>query len=153
MHQGFGVAVGPETVAPGDEVFPQRPVIIDLAVKNHPQSAVFVGDRLMPRAQVDNAQPPHADRAASFDVETLVVRTAMANPVAHAFYEFESGRFATPDIPRNAAHRFQCNRTARVRLLATGLEGVEGGPKGRLPCWKRRGNAFPGFAPTQQLTS
>src|SRR5947209_8239171 len=58
----------------------------------------------MPRAQVDNAQPPHADRASALDVEALVVRTAMANPVAHAFHEFQSGRPLAPDIPRNAAH-------------------------------------------------
>ena len=95
---------GAEVVAPGDQVFPQRLVVVDLAVKNHPQCAVFVGDRLMPGAQVDNAQPSHAEGASFLDMEALVVRTTVPDPVAHAFDEFRSGLPVAADISRNPAH-------------------------------------------------
>src|SRR5450432_1485037 len=104
MNERFGVAVGLKAMALGDQLCAQRLVIVDLAVEDHPERAVLIRNGLMAGAEVNDAETAHADGAAAFDMEAFVVRTAMANPVAHAFYEFEPGRTVAPDVACNSAH-------------------------------------------------
>ncbi len=87
VDQDFRVALGAEAMAAGFQSLPQGAEIIDLAVEDHPQRAVFVGKRLPAAGQVDDRQPPmaqgHAGPARSAGprrglgrVRALVVRAA-----------------------------------------------------------------------------
>src|SRR5205085_1724228 len=58
----LGVAVGSEHMAAPFERAAQLAVVVDLAVEHDPDRAVFVRDGLLSVAEVDDAQPPHADR-------------------------------------------------------------------------------------------
>ena len=90
----FGVAVGAEAVAGAFEPAAQLAEVVDLAVEDDPDRAVFVGHRLMPAGQVDDRQPPMAQgharrgfparlRAEAGGVDALVVRPAMREHVDH----------------------------------------------------------------------
>src|SRR5439155_19318383 len=59
------IALGPEDVAARDEATTQLAIVVDLAVEDDDLGAVLVEYRLLPAAQVDDAQPSHpqADRA------------------------------------------------------------------------------------------
>ena len=94
----------------------QLAVVVDLAVEDHPDGAVLVGDRLVAGRDVDDAQAPHAERDAVLDVEALVVRSAVADDVAHALQQRGPllARGAGLTIPfdesRNPTHRMSTFR-------------------------------------------
>ena len=45
----------------GLELGAEFAVVVNLAVEHEPDRAIFVVDRLLPRGQVDDAQPPHPE--------------------------------------------------------------------------------------------
>ncbi len=57
--------------------------IVNLSVENHPDGAIFVGDRLMTCLEIDDAQAAHADCATAVHVITIIVGTPVADGVAH----------------------------------------------------------------------
>jgi hypothetical protein len=67
----------------GYEGIAKRLVVVDLAVEDNPSGAVFIRDRLMPGAQVDDAKPAHAEAATAININALVVWPAVANLIAH----------------------------------------------------------------------
>ena len=67
----------------GDELRAQLPVVVDLAVEDHANRAVFVADRLVAAGKVDDAQPAHAERRAVADEHALVVWAAVTDDVTH----------------------------------------------------------------------
>ena len=86
MNDSFRVAFCRKAVAFPDQILAQRLIIVDLAVEDNPHRAVLVGDWLMTCSQIDNAQPPHADRAAAIHVEALIIGPAMDNLIAHGLH-------------------------------------------------------------------
>ena len=58
-------------------------MVVNLSVIDDPDAFVFIGDRLMPGADVDNAQPPHGESDILFHQETAVVRSAMHDLLIH----------------------------------------------------------------------
>ena len=106
MDDDFGVAAGPEDVSALLEVVPQLAVVVDLAVEDDPDRAVFVGHRLMPALEVDDAQPAHAERDAVSEIHALIVRAAVHDGRAHVADLVLGYRRAVPaDDSSNAAHR------------------------------------------------
>ena len=82
LEQHLGVAVGPQ----GDPLLPQFggqfDVVVDLPVEEHPEAAVGRPHRLMPgQRQVQDRQPPEAERDIRVRVHAIVVRPAMVDPV------------------------------------------------------------------------
>src|SRR5439155_18392030 len=73
-----------EAVARRLQLAPQFGEVVNLAVEDDPDRAVFVVNRLMSARQIDNAQAPHPERDAGLDEHTFVVRSAMTDDVAHA---------------------------------------------------------------------
>src|SRR5262249_8211455 len=67
----------------------ERPEVVDLAVEHDPDGAIFVVDRLMARREVDDAQPAHTQGDWAIDQESVVIRAAMTDGVAHASNEIE----------------------------------------------------------------
>ena len=91
-------------VALADEPLPQLLVIIDFAIKNHPHGAVFVRERLVAGREIDDAEAPHADAAASLDADALIVRTAVPDGLAHRFDDLCLGVPLAQEKARNSAH-------------------------------------------------
>jgi hypothetical protein len=83
MHNCFGIAIGGESMPFGNERIAKGLVIVDLTVEDHPNAAIFVRDRLMPSAQIDDAEPAHADAATAIDINAFIVWPAVANLIAH----------------------------------------------------------------------
>ena len=83
VDESFGIAVRGEPMAPADQLVAKFLIVINLTVEYHPYRAVFIGNRLMARAQVDDAEAPHADSARAVGVNTFIIRSAMADQVGH----------------------------------------------------------------------
>src|SRR5579864_459010 len=57
--------------------------IVDLTVEHYPDGFVFVRNGLVAGAQVDDAEPPHAQTAATVQMIALVIRTPVPDLIAH----------------------------------------------------------------------
>src|SRR6185437_10170809 len=104
MNQGFGIAVRGKAMTLRDELAAQILIIVDFAVKNDPDRAVFVGNRLVSAREIDDAQPAHANGALTIDVDTLVIRTAMADLRAHLPDDILPGGRAGGDVTCDPTH-------------------------------------------------
>ena len=62
---------------------PDLGVVVNLAVEHHLDGAVFVGQRLMTGAQIDDAQPAVCKRCMRVAVQAGVVGTTVGHDVAH----------------------------------------------------------------------
>src|SRR5687768_17564301 len=83
MNDGFGVAVGIESVTKLFELLAQLQVVIDFPIEDNPRRAVGIVDWLMAGLQVNNGQTAHAETDRPIDVETVVVRSSMTDSFAH----------------------------------------------------------------------
>jgi hypothetical protein len=70
-------------MAAGDELLTQRSMVVNFAVENDPESAIFVADGLMTSDEVDDAQPAHAKSNTALLVYAFVIRAAMYHCPAH----------------------------------------------------------------------
>ena len=104
MDQDFGIAVSFEKMALCNEPLAKLFVVVDFTVKNNPNRTVFIRDWLMSRCQVDNAEPPHTDRARAFNMKSLVIGTAVSNDVAHRLDHNLTGLAVPVEITCYAAH-------------------------------------------------
>src|SRR5262249_17894458 len=84
MQDGFGVAAGPVVVAGGRQFRPQFGMIVDFAVVDDPDAAVFVGHRLVSTLDVYNRQTPVCKPNGSPHDRSVPVRTAVNERVTHA---------------------------------------------------------------------
>ena len=83
VNDGLGVGARAVAMAGGFELRPDVGVVVDLAVEDDPDRAVLVRHRLMAGRQIDDAQPPVAERRPIVDEFTGVVWPAMRDDVAH----------------------------------------------------------------------
>jgi hypothetical protein len=79
--------------------------VIDLAVVDDPNRAVFVEDRLMAPRQIDDTQAAHAQADAIFYEYAFVIGTTIDNRLAHPVdgLSIHRSRRAT-DNSRDSAH-------------------------------------------------
>ena len=82
MDDDFGVGMGSEPVAAAFELGAQRRKVVDLAVEDDPHRAVLVRQRLLPRGDVDDAQPAVAEPDAVAEEEAVGIGPAMRDAVA-----------------------------------------------------------------------
>src|SRR5579872_5516602 len=88
------------------EISAQFLVVVDFAVINNPDGALFIADRLMPALHINDAKPPHSQADILGDVTAIVIRTAVGNAPIH------SHQHGSIDLPgaiemknsRNSAH-------------------------------------------------
>ena len=64
VRQDLGVAAAAQHVAARLELLAQRRVVVDLAVLRRPDAAALVGEGLVAALDVDDREPPGAERAA-----------------------------------------------------------------------------------------
>jgi len=83
VDDDLGVGVGSEDVPPGEEVLLEVGEIENLAVVDDPDRPVLIGDRLLARFEVDDAQPAHAQGGPAVEVGAVVVRAPMDDGLGH----------------------------------------------------------------------
>jgi hypothetical protein len=67
----------------GHELAPDVRVVVDFAVEDDPDRAVFVRERLLAGAQIDDAEPAVGKGRVRIAVQARFVRPAMSEDVAH----------------------------------------------------------------------
>jgi hypothetical protein len=77
----------PEYVAATQQVLAKLLIIINFAVENNVHAAVFVGQRLVTAAQVDNRETTKSETNRTGDEISVVVWAAVTNRVRHALDE------------------------------------------------------------------
>jgi hypothetical protein len=107
VQDGLGVAARGERPAARHQRLAQLDVVEDLAVEGHPQRAVRRGERLLAAREVDDRQPPVAERDAPFQVHAALVGAAVAHGLDHALQHRARGERALcqSKIAGDAAHR------------------------------------------------
>src|SRR5437764_3372767 len=107
-------------MAAADQVGAQLLVVVNYAVEYHPNGLVFVTNRLVARAEVDDTEPPHADPAPAVQVIAFVIWPAMANLIAHPADVSQLGLPIAQKLSSDAAHRSQAaigNRSRSHSLI------------------------------------
>ena len=89
VEHHLGVAVGAEAVALGNQLLPQLPEVVGLAVVGDDVSPVGAEDGLLPLLQVEDGQAAVGDAAMLVGVLPLAVGAPVADGVAHG----PQGRF------------------------------------------------------------
>src|SRR5580693_7825214 len=107
MNQCFGVAICGEPMPAAEQVAAEFPIVVDLAVENHPDRFVFIRHGLMTGAEVDNAEAPHADSTAAFHAIAFIVGTAVPYLVAHGTHYGQPRLFLAQIESGYAAHEFR----------------------------------------------
>jgi len=83
VHDRLGVGPGSIRMAERFELLAQVGVVVDLTVEDHPDGAVLVRERLLPRAQIDDAEATVGERGVRIAVQSGFVRPAVRDDVAH----------------------------------------------------------------------
>src|SRR5262245_27082055 len=83
MNNDLGVRLTVEMVALPFERFPKLFEVVNFAVKNSPDGAVFVVDRLMAACNINDAEPSHAQGGAVCDVIAGVIGSPVHHGIAH----------------------------------------------------------------------
>ena len=147
-HFGIGVARLPPVSAERLELLAHLRVIVDLAVEDHLQPAVFVGHRLVGhRREIDDRQAAvtEAHPAVRRHPDAAAVRATMSHRVAHPA-DVRLGEDERRLIERNAADdaahqisRFSAPSTSSAIEVACSCShsAMGDGP----PCWMARANA------------
>src|SRR2546428_6701167 len=105
MDDHLRIGMRLERVAAADHLLSQCLEVVDLAVEDHPDGAVFVRQRLMTGVQINDAEPPHAQSDVVADKEAAVIRSPMRDGRAHALHFFSADRAASEaQNSRNATH-------------------------------------------------
>ena len=84
MYPRFGIAMGGELMTAIEQVFSQLGVFVEFALEGGPDVAGFVRHRLTPAGDVDDCQAPRAECHAGFDVQVLIIRTAVSDRASHS---------------------------------------------------------------------
>ena len=106
MNNGLGIAVGAVAMAARLQAGPQLGVVINLAVKNNPNRAIFVAEGLMSGLYVHDTQPAHGDADVAVEISPRIVRTAMHDLAIHGFEGFGPHSLVAIKVVNgaNAAH-------------------------------------------------
>ena len=88
VNDGLGVAMSPIAMSASFQAFAQLLMVIEFAVVDDPDVVLFVADGLVAGLDVNDAQPAHGEADASFDEETIIVRSAMNDLLVHTGERF-----------------------------------------------------------------
>src|SRR5712691_7464945 len=135
----FGVGPGAILVAAPLELLAHIGVVVYLAVENDPDAAVLIRQRLLPGAQIDDAEAPVREHRPCIHVETRGVGPPVRDDVAHAHGARRSVLIKRIDChdSRNPAHDYAASSAPLASPLTPGARrsaaaSSEGG-KARVP--------------------
>jgi hypothetical protein len=103
VDDNFGIAPALEAVTSLLQTFSQGAIIVDFAVADDPDGAVFVADGLPAAVQVNDAQATAAEADTAAQIRALVVRATMRQAVHHGL-QIRQGDTRWADFTANAAH-------------------------------------------------
>ena len=83
VHQHLAVSLGGKGMPCFEQLLPQRAVVVDLTVEHQHQRLVLIIKRLVPRLEVDDAEPPKAHCHRVVDIVPIGIRSAMGDPLRH----------------------------------------------------------------------
>jgi hypothetical protein len=83
MDNGFGIALGAVTMTAGFQPNSQLTMVVDFPVVNNPKTLVFIGDRLLPSLDVNDAEPAHCQADIFLNEKPFIVWPAMHDLVVH----------------------------------------------------------------------
>ncbi len=104
MHEHLGVAVRPKDVAGALQFAGELAIVVDLAVLDDYDAAVFVADRLVAPGQVDDREAPRGDPDPAIDVHPLRVGAAVDERRRHPAQPVAVNRAVRRGDPADAAH-------------------------------------------------
>ena len=106
VENDLGVGAAREPVAGRQEGTAQGVGVVDLTVRDQPDAAILVGQRLLPGRQVDDAKALRGQADRSLDPESLLVRPAVRDGLGHAIEEPTRDGPRPPDLEYrdDAAH-------------------------------------------------
>ena len=83
MDKHLGVAVGSETVPVALQGGADGAVVVDFTIKNHCEAAIFVEDRLIAAAQVNNREAAHRHAHGAAQKDAVAIRPPVGEAVVH----------------------------------------------------------------------
>src|SRR5258705_11389779 len=86
VEDDFGVGASSKSVPEALEPRPERLEVVDLPVLDGPDGSVLVGQRLVARLEIDDAQAADAEGHRLAQVRALVVRSAALQGPGHALH-------------------------------------------------------------------
>src|SRR3990172_2293657 len=93
-------------------------MVVDFAVEYHPYGAVLVGDGLVTRHEVDDAQAAVAQADRTLHEEPILVRAPVGHEIRHALQVLFQNRVFTSVDSADAAHRSYSRLRCRPQWLA-----------------------------------
>ena len=96
--------VGAEAVAARDQLAAQLDVVVDLAVEDDPDALVFVGERLAPAGEIDDAESGGDRGRPGAQVIAVIVGAAVRDQLGHAEDLRAIDRGCLVHATGNAAH-------------------------------------------------
>src|SRR2546427_577842 len=119
-----------------DEVLPEVPIVVDLAVKGDLNAAIFVAQRLCTAAQVDNAEPAMAQPDHSGVKVAVSVRTAVRYQITHRLEHGGINEASIGQISGDSAHTL-CAFLPDFLILHVGGDGAIIGAKRSVHWFKQ----------------
>ena len=109
VREDLGVAAGAEGMALALQLGADRLVVVELAVLDAPERLVLVGEGLVARDDIDDAEPARSERDPGCGVEPAVVRAPVRHDVRHPLEHLETDNLPGPppdlDDSTDATHR------------------------------------------------
>jgi len=87
MSDYLGIGVCPELVSAPFQIAAQYGMIVDLAVEDYLDEAIFASEWLVSAGDVNDAQAPHADAYSISHVRAFVIWAAVYKRVGHALQD------------------------------------------------------------------
>ena len=115
VNDDFRIRRRPEPVALRLQLVTQLAVVVDLTVEDYRYAAILIRDRLMAGLQIDDGEAAHAERDRIVHQQTVVVRTAVHQRVAHPLdgFAFRASTVHRDDTG-DAAHQAIISRSFRI---------------------------------------
>ena len=102
----FPCRIGWQTDGPGYHIGGEIGIVVDLAVEHDCNGAIFIEDRLLSAAEIDDAETAMAQTGVSIDKVTVIIWTAVRLSRSHAFDQLpvDVVSYVEIDDPANPAH-------------------------------------------------
>ena len=130
VREHFGVTPAREPMTVAAKLVTELTVVVELTVLRSPNRVVFVGERLVPSLDVDDAEAPNTNRDTVGQVCAAIVRATMRHNVRHSLERFRrDDRTRIPfdlDHTTDAAHRKESRGSGLV--VEHPVQGLEPGP-------------------------
>src|SRR5215213_1162155 len=106
VNDGFGVAVGVESVAQLFEFLAQLEVVVDLAVEDDPRATIRVVNWLLAALEVDDCEATHREAGRAVDVKAVLIGTAVTDGVVHPRQQLlVNWLTVVPNDPYDSTHK------------------------------------------------